>query len=204
MKRFDGKVVLVTGGGTGIGRAAALAFARDGAKVVVAGRREEQGVAVVKTIQAAGGAASFIRTDVASEKDAVAAVDFAVKTYGQLDVLFNNAGIEGKNGPIGELQGADFDQRQTRVAPHEARSSSPREGEGRHRQQWLHRRGRGHRGDDAVCDDEGRGAHPDADSSDKVHPDRRPRERRRSRTHPLRGRDPYVRLPGQVRGILQG
>jgi NAD(P)-dependent dehydrogenase (short-subunit alcohol dehydrogenase family) len=109
MKRFEGKVVLVTGGGTGIGRAAAEAFGREGAKVVVAGRREEQGVAVVKAIQAFGGTASFVRADVAQEKDAVAALAFAVKAYGQLDVLFNNAGIEGKNGPIAELTAEDFD-----------------------------------------------------------------------------------------------
>jgi NAD(P)-dependent dehydrogenase (short-subunit alcohol dehydrogenase family) len=109
MKRFDGKVVLVTGGATGIGRATAVAFAREGAKVVVAGRREELGVEVVKAIQAQGGTASFIRTDVAKEKDAIAAVAYPVKTYGQLDVLFNNAGTEGKSGPIAELQAADFD-----------------------------------------------------------------------------------------------
>jgi NAD(P)-dependent dehydrogenase (short-subunit alcohol dehydrogenase family) len=109
MKRFDGKVVLVTGGGTGIGRATAVAFAREGAKVVVAGRREPQGVEVVKAIQAAGGTASFVRADVANEKDAIAAVAHAVQTYGQLDVLFNNAGIVGKLGPVAELQAADFD-----------------------------------------------------------------------------------------------
>jgi NAD(P)-dependent dehydrogenase (short-subunit alcohol dehydrogenase family) len=109
MKRFEDKVVLVTGGGTGIGRGTALAFAREGAKVVIAARREAQGVEVVKAIQAKGGTASFIRTDVADEKDIRAAVAYAVKTYGQLDVLFNNAGIEGKNGPIAELEGADFD-----------------------------------------------------------------------------------------------
>jgi NAD(P)-dependent dehydrogenase (short-subunit alcohol dehydrogenase family) len=109
MKRFEGKVVLVTGGGTGIGRAAAEAFAREGAKVVVAGRREEQGVAVAKAIHVAGGTASFIRADVAKEADGVAALGFAVKTYGKLDVLFNNAGIEGKTGPTSELTAEDYD-----------------------------------------------------------------------------------------------
>ncbi len=109
MKRFDGKVALVTGGSSGIGEATALAFAREGAKVVIAARREEEGVKVAKAIQAAGGTASFVRTDVSKEADITAAVAHAVKTYGQLDVLFNNAGIEGKNGPIAELSGVDFD-----------------------------------------------------------------------------------------------
>src|SRR5271169_2198773 len=108
MKRFDGKVALVTGGSSGIGQATALAFAREGAKVVIAARREEEGVKVAKAIQAAGGTASFVRTDVAQEADIAAAVAYAVKTYGQLDVLFNNAGTEGKNGPVSELDGADF------------------------------------------------------------------------------------------------
>jgi NAD(P)-dependent dehydrogenase (short-subunit alcohol dehydrogenase family) len=102
-------VALVTGGSGGIGQATALAFAREGAKVVIAARREEQGVQVVKAIQAAGGTASFVRTDVSKEADVAAAVAHAVKTYGQLDVLFNNAGTEGKNAPIADLEGADFD-----------------------------------------------------------------------------------------------
>jgi NAD(P)-dependent dehydrogenase (short-subunit alcohol dehydrogenase family) len=97
MKRFESKVVLVLGGNAGIGRATAEAFAREGAKVAVAARREEQGVAVVQGIQKAGGTAKFFRADV-------------VREFGRLDVVFNNAGIEGKNGPIGTLGPADFDE----------------------------------------------------------------------------------------------
>jgi NAD(P)-dependent dehydrogenase (short-subunit alcohol dehydrogenase family) len=110
MKRFESKVVLVLGGNAGIGRAAAEAFAREGAKVVVAARREAEGVAVVQAIQKAGGTAKFIRADVARESDVKDAVDGTVKEFGQLDVLFNNAGIEGKNGPIGDLGASDFDE----------------------------------------------------------------------------------------------
>jgi NAD(P)-dependent dehydrogenase (short-subunit alcohol dehydrogenase family) len=110
MKRFESKVVLVLGGNAGIGRATAVAFAREGAKVVVAARREDQGVAVVHAIQGEGGTAKFIRTDVAKEADIKAVIDGTVKEFGQLDVLFNNAGIEGKNGPIASLGGPDFDQ----------------------------------------------------------------------------------------------
>jgi len=110
MKRFDSKVVLVLGGNAGIGRAAAEAFAREGAKVVVSARREDQGVAVVQGIQKAGGTAKFIRADVAKEADVQAAIDGTVKEYGRLDVLFNNAGIEGKNGPIAGLSAADFEE----------------------------------------------------------------------------------------------
>jgi len=110
MKRFDSKVVLVLGGNSGIGRAAAEAFAREGAKVVVSGRRESEGVAVVQGIQKSGGTAKFIRADIAKEDDVKAAVEGTVKAFGQLDVLFNNAGIEGKNGPIGDLSAADVDE----------------------------------------------------------------------------------------------
>jgi NAD(P)-dependent dehydrogenase (short-subunit alcohol dehydrogenase family) len=109
MKRFESKVVLVTGGGTGIGRATALAFAREGARVVISGRREEQGIEVVKEIQAAGGTARFVRSDISVESDVRALIDQTIQTFGQLDVLFNNAGIEGKFAPIGEQTAADFD-----------------------------------------------------------------------------------------------
>jgi NAD(P)-dependent dehydrogenase (short-subunit alcohol dehydrogenase family) len=100
MTDFDGKVALVTGGGVGIGRATALAFAREGAKVVIGNRNVERGGEVVKAIQDAGGEASFLRTDVESEDDIKALVDHAVSTYGQLDVAFNNAGIEGLVAPL--------------------------------------------------------------------------------------------------------
>jgi len=110
MKRFEGKVVLVTGGSVGIGLATALAFAREGAKVVVSARREVEGIAAVKDIQAAGGLANFVRADVALEADVVAMVAHTVKTFGKLDVVFNNAGVEGKLGPIETLGVADFDE----------------------------------------------------------------------------------------------
>ncbi len=110
MKRFESKVVLVLGGNAGIGRATAEAFAREGAKVVVAGRREDQGVAVVQAIQKAGGITKFIRTDVSRDADVKAVVDATVKEFGQLDVVFNNAGVDGKMGPIGGLGTADFDE----------------------------------------------------------------------------------------------
>jgi len=110
MKRFESKVVLVLGGSAGIGRATALAFAREGAKVVVAARREDQGVTVVQAIQKEGGTAKFVRTDIAREADVKAVIDSTVKEFGQLDVVFNNAGIEGKVGPIGGLGVGDFDE----------------------------------------------------------------------------------------------
>jgi NAD(P)-dependent dehydrogenase (short-subunit alcohol dehydrogenase family) len=100
MADFDGKVALVTGGGVGIGRATALAFAREGAQVVIGNRNVESGDEVVKAIQAAGGEASFLRTDVESDDDIKALVDHAVSTYGRLDVAFNNAGIEGLVAPL--------------------------------------------------------------------------------------------------------
>ena len=100
MKEFEGKVALVTGGGSGIGRATALAFARDGAKVVLADRNAQRGEEIVSTIRDAGGIASFRRTDVSVAAEIEALVDYTMKTYGRLDLAFNNAGIEGDVKPL--------------------------------------------------------------------------------------------------------
>jgi NAD(P)-dependent dehydrogenase (short-subunit alcohol dehydrogenase family) len=90
------KITLVTGASSGIGRAAALVFAREGAKVVVADMVEEGGHETVKLIKSAGGEAVFARCDVARAADAEALVATAVKHFGRLDCAYNNAGISGK------------------------------------------------------------------------------------------------------------
>jgi NAD(P)-dependent dehydrogenase (short-subunit alcohol dehydrogenase family) len=91
---YTNKIVLITGGTSGIGKATAIAFAGRGAKVVLTGRREKEGAEVVAEIKKTGGAAAYIRTDVAKEADVVKAVDFVLSTHGRLDVAFNNAGVE--------------------------------------------------------------------------------------------------------------
>ena len=99
MKEFEGKVALVTGGGSGIGRATALAFARESAQVVIGNRNVQRGEETVSMIREAGGTASFQRTDVIVAAEVEALVEHAVKTCGRLDVAFNNAGIEGEVKP---------------------------------------------------------------------------------------------------------
>ncbi len=94
MKNFEAKVAIVTGGTSGIGEATALAFAQAGAKVVVAGRREKEGEAVISRIKRSGGEASFIKTDVSKEAEVKSLVEKTLSRYGYLHFAFNNAGVE--------------------------------------------------------------------------------------------------------------
>src|SRR5260221_3682826 len=92
MGRLNDKVVFIAGATTGIGAAAACLFAREGAKVAVAGRRAAEGEAVVERITKDGGEAIFVRTDVTEGSSVEASISAAVRTFGRLNVLFNNAG----------------------------------------------------------------------------------------------------------------
>jgi NAD(P)-dependent dehydrogenase (short-subunit alcohol dehydrogenase family) len=95
-------VVLITGALTGIGRATAFAFAKEGARVVVSGRRDDAGEALAIELRATGAEAEFIRADVRHENDVRNLVDNTVARFGRLDVAVNNAGSEGKPGPVTE------------------------------------------------------------------------------------------------------
>jgi NAD(P)-dependent dehydrogenase (short-subunit alcohol dehydrogenase family) len=106
-KTFSGKVALVTGGTSGIGKATAIAFAHAGAKVVLTGRREKEGAQVVAEIKKLGGDAAFVRGDVAKDANVKAMVDFAVHKFGRLDVAFNNAGVEWK-GSLDQATEAEY------------------------------------------------------------------------------------------------
>lgn len=95
---MEDKVALVTGGGSGIGRASALAFAGAGAKVVVSGRREKEGFETVALIRKDGGQGMFIKADVSNEAEVKALLAQSLSAYGRLDAAFNNAGVEGEVG----------------------------------------------------------------------------------------------------------
>jgi NAD(P)-dependent dehydrogenase (short-subunit alcohol dehydrogenase family) len=97
---MNNPVILITGALTGIGRAAAVAFARKGAAVVVTGRRDEAGKALAEELRALGAEAEFINADVRKEDDVRALVEETVARFGRLDVAVNNAGTEGQVGPI--------------------------------------------------------------------------------------------------------
>ena len=109
-KDLDGKVAIITGGTSGIGRDTALLFARHGARVVVAGRRETEGEETIKQVRAAGGEGLFVKTDVAKSGDVEALVKKTVEKFGRVDTAFNNAGIEGTWVPIVDQTEKDWDQ----------------------------------------------------------------------------------------------
>lgn len=110
MKTFQDKVVLITGGTSGIGRATALAFAGEGAKVVVAGRRENEGAESVALVEQAGGQGLFVRADVSVEEDVASMIAQTVEAFGRLDFAFNNAGVFPEPGPLTEVTTETIDR----------------------------------------------------------------------------------------------
>jgi len=106
---LDGKVGLVTGGTSGIGRETAVLFAKAGVKIVVAGRREAEGYETIEMIRAAGGDGLFVKTDVSKASEVEALIRKAVEAFGRLDIAFNNAGIEGVWVPIIRQAEEEFD-----------------------------------------------------------------------------------------------
>lgn len=107
--RLAGKIAVITGSTSGIGKASAVLFAWEGAKVVVVGRREDRGKAVVETIRANGGEAIYVHADMTVEADMENVVKTALDTYGRIDILFNNAGYM-MNKPTLEITREDWDQ----------------------------------------------------------------------------------------------
>ncbi|HTQ62148.1 MAG TPA: SDR family oxidoreductase [Candidatus Solibacter sp.] len=107
---LHGKVGLITGGTSGIGRDTAVLFAKSGAKVVVAGRREPEGKETIDMVRAAGGDGLFVKTDVSRAADVASLIQQTIAKYGRLDVAFNNAGIEGNWLPIVDQPEEDWDR----------------------------------------------------------------------------------------------
>jgi NAD(P)-dependent dehydrogenase (short-subunit alcohol dehydrogenase family) len=111
MKLFEGKVTLVTGGNAGIGEATALKFAQEGARVVIAARRVEQGADVARRIIAAGGEAHFVQADVSRASEVERMVEATVEKFGRLDCAVNNAGIAGPRlTPVADVTEAQWDE----------------------------------------------------------------------------------------------
>jgi NAD(P)-dependent dehydrogenase (short-subunit alcohol dehydrogenase family) len=112
---MDKPVILITGALTGIGRATAVAFAKKGGRMVVAGRRDEAGKALAEELRSFGSEAEFIYADVRNEDDVRALADQAVAQFGRLDVAVNNAGTEGQAGPITDQTAESYARRSTRM-----------------------------------------------------------------------------------------
>ena len=110
MQDFKDKIVLVTGGATGIGRATALAFGRRGARVVIAGRRQAEGDKAVAALAEAGGNGRFIAADVTSAEDIERLHRIVIEEHGRLDVAFNNAGYQEPRAPLVEQDSALYDR----------------------------------------------------------------------------------------------
>ncbi len=110
MKTFAGKVIVITGGTSGIGRTTALAFAREGANVAVVGRREAEGEETVALIEKAGGKGLFVRADVSNEDEIAFVVTRTVEVFGGLNFAFNNAGMFLPPAPITEVSSEDIDR----------------------------------------------------------------------------------------------
>jgi NAD(P)-dependent dehydrogenase (short-subunit alcohol dehydrogenase family) len=108
MNSMTGKIAIVTGASSGIGRAAAIAFGKAGAKVVVVARREDKGKETVRLVNTAGSEAMFIQADVTKASDVEITIEKTIETYGRLDYAFNNAG-SGNSGKITDLSEADWD-----------------------------------------------------------------------------------------------
>jgi len=105
---MNSPVVLITGALTGIGRAAAIVFAQEGARIVVSGRREKEGQELVAQLQGLGAEAIFVRTDVRKDEDVLNLVDQTVKRFGRLDIAVNTAGTEGVPGPVTKQTAENF------------------------------------------------------------------------------------------------
>jgi NAD(P)-dependent dehydrogenase (short-subunit alcohol dehydrogenase family) len=110
MDDMEGKVALVTGGSAGIGRATAVAFAQNGAKVVISDIDDEAGEEALELISAVGGQAIYVRADVAQASDVEALIGHTVERFGRLDYAFNNAGIEGVNAPTADCTDENWDR----------------------------------------------------------------------------------------------
>lgn len=108
--RLSGRVTIVTGAGSGIGEAAARAYANDGSKVVLVGRREEPLQSTAMAIAESGGEAKVIAADVSVADHVDRVIDGSLQYFGRVDIVFNNAGIQGNGGPIVDMNESDFDE----------------------------------------------------------------------------------------------